>query len=45
MFCKHLAKKGIAVIEDEPLPGANRFYVHDLFGNRLEIVEWIDEQG
>ncbi|GGJ70501.1 VOC family protein [Virgibacillus salexigens] len=30
----------INVIEDQLLPGANRFYVVDPFGNRLEFLEW-----
>ncbi|ACJ34027.1 glyoxalase [Anoxybacillus gonensis] len=37
----HLIEKGIAVKEDEPLEGANRFYANDPFGNRLEFLEWI----
>lgn len=32
---------GIAVADDELLPGARRFYVEDPFGNRLEFLEWI----
>lgn len=40
---KHLSEKGIKVIDAEPLPGANRFYIHDLFGNRLEFLEWIHD--
>ncbi|MCY0889115.1 MAG: VOC family protein [Alicyclobacillaceae bacterium] len=31
---------GISVTEDELLPGAERFYVDDPFGNRLEFLEW-----
>ena len=29
----------VAIVEDEPLPGATRFYVADPFGNRLEFLE------
>jgi len=29
----------IELIEDDALPGLDRFYVHDPFGNRLEFVE------
>src|SRR5262245_26006970 len=32
-------KAGIAVISDEPLAGYNRIYVHDPFGNRIELME------
>jgi catechol 2,3-dioxygenase-like lactoylglutathione lyase family enzyme len=35
-----LAKHGIPVRDDELLPGADRFYVEDPFGNRLEFLEW-----
>lgn len=38
---KRLQENNIEVIEDEPLQGANRFYIHDPFGNRLEFLEWI----
>jgi catechol 2,3-dioxygenase-like lactoylglutathione lyase family enzyme len=30
---------GCAVTEDEPLPGNQRFYVKDPFGNRIELME------
>jgi catechol 2,3-dioxygenase-like lactoylglutathione lyase family enzyme len=36
-----LLAKGVFVIEDELLPGANRFYLDDPFGNRLEFLEWL----
>ncbi|MGD6887900.1 glyoxalase, partial [Staphylococcus shinii] len=26
---------------DDNLPGANRIYVSDPFGNRLEFLEWV----
>ncbi|KRW92214.1 glyoxalase [Alicyclobacillus tengchongensis] len=39
---ERLVKHGVQVKEDEPLEGANRFYVDDPFGNRLEFLEWID---
>jgi catechol 2,3-dioxygenase-like lactoylglutathione lyase family enzyme len=29
---------GFATIDDEPLPGYERFYVHDPFGNRIECL-------
>jgi len=29
----------IEVVEDDGLPGVDRFYIHDPFGNRLEFVE------
>lgn len=30
---------GVPVVEDEPLPGFDRVYVSDPFGNRLELLE------
>lgn len=35
----HLIQNGVTVIDDEPLAGADRFYVQDPFGNRLEFLE------
>ncbi|WP_409276006.1 VOC family protein [Neobacillus sp. SCS-31] len=37
----HLKENGVDVIEDDNLPGANRFYAADPFGNRLEFLEWV----
>ncbi|MEH7236794.1 VOC family protein [Bacillus sp. JJ1562] len=37
---KHLQNNNVNVIDDHNLPGANRFYAHDPFGNRLEFLEW-----
>lgn len=37
----HLEQAGIPVLTDEPLEGYNRIYVHDPFGNRLELLESI----
>jgi len=34
-----LAARGIAVIDDETIPGTPRFYAEDPWGNRLEFVE------
>ncbi len=30
---------GFATVDDEPLPGYDRFYVTDPFGNRIECLE------
>lgn len=35
----HLAAKNVQVKDDEPLEGADRFYLNDPFGNRLEFLE------
>ncbi len=33
-----LAAAGIVIVKDEPLPGFDRFYVSDPFGNRVECL-------
>ncbi|MFS0821877.1 glyoxalase [Bacillus sp. 1P02SD] len=37
---QHLQQNNVNTIDDNNLPGANRFYAHDPFGNRLEFLEW-----
>ncbi|WHY56049.1 VOC family protein [Peribacillus simplex] len=39
---KHLVTNGIDVMDDDKLPGAKRFYISDPFGNRMELLEWIN---
>ncbi|KKD40998.1 VOC family protein [Bacillus sp. FSL L8-0167] len=39
-----LLKYHIRISEDEPLEGANRFYVEDPFGNRIEFLERRDKK-
>jgi catechol 2,3-dioxygenase-like lactoylglutathione lyase family enzyme len=39
---RRLGDAGIDVVEDEPLPGYDRIYVADPFGNRLELLEPTD---
>ena len=36
---ERLRAAGIAIVEDEPLAGYLRVFVHDPFGNRLELME------
>src|SRR4051812_40128802 len=36
---ERLTQAGIATRDDEPLPGYDRFYADDPFGNRLEFLE------
>lgn len=33
-----LAAKGVDIVDDEALPGFDRFYVADPFGNRIELL-------
>ena len=37
-----LGEAGVAVVDDQPLPGFNRFYADDPFGNRLELLSPLD---
>ena len=37
-----LGEAGLEVTEDEPLPGYDRVYVADPFGNRIELLEPLD---
>ena len=34
-----LREAGVEMVEDEPLPGYDRVYVADPFGNRIELLE------
>jgi catechol 2,3-dioxygenase-like lactoylglutathione lyase family enzyme len=34
-----LRAAGVRVVDDEPLPGHDRVYVDDPFGNRIELLE------
>jgi hypothetical protein len=36
---QRFAEAGVEVIADELLPGYDRIYVNDPFGNRLELLE------
>jgi catechol 2,3-dioxygenase-like lactoylglutathione lyase family enzyme len=38
-FRRTLASRGIAVVDDDTIPGTRRFYAEDPWGNRLEFVE------
>jgi glyoxylase I family protein len=33
-------RHGIPIDETTPIPGADRFFVHDPDGNRIEIIQW-----
>lgn len=37
----HLTKSNVHFTADTDLPGANRIYIHDPFGNRIELLEWM----
>lgn len=40
VFKQYLLTQGVSYSEDENLPGADRIYVYDPFGNRIEFLEW-----
>src|SRR5262245_10599372 len=36
----HFRQAGVATEETTPIPGADRFFVYDPDGNRIEIIQW-----
>ncbi|GIW80304.1 MAG: glyoxalase [Gemmatales bacterium] len=38
---RHFAKHGVPIQETTPIHGADRFFVHDPDGNRIEIIQWL----
>jgi catechol 2,3-dioxygenase-like lactoylglutathione lyase family enzyme len=39
---RRLDEAGVEVVDDEPLPGYDRVYVADPFGNRVELLQPTD---
>ena len=37
---EELTRQGIPLRETTPIPGAERFFVNDPDGNRIELIEW-----
>jgi len=37
----HCRAHGIATQETTPIPGADRFFISDPDGNRIEIIQWL----
>jgi catechol 2,3-dioxygenase-like lactoylglutathione lyase family enzyme len=37
----HFAAHGIPMRETTPIPGADRFFISDPDGNRIEIIQWL----
>jgi catechol 2,3-dioxygenase-like lactoylglutathione lyase family enzyme len=37
----HFGALGIATQETTPIPGADRFFIQDPDGNRIEIIQWL----
>jgi catechol 2,3-dioxygenase-like lactoylglutathione lyase family enzyme len=41
----HFAGRGVPTQETTPIPGADRFFIHDPDGNRIEIIQWREPYG
>ena len=37
---EHVRSQGMTIAETVKIPGADRFFVRDPFGNRIEVIEW-----
>lgn len=40
---ERLSRAGVALVDDEPIEGYTRVFVHDPFGNRVELLEPTDQ--
>jgi catechol 2,3-dioxygenase-like lactoylglutathione lyase family enzyme len=38
---EHFRRHGIPIHETGPIPGADRFFVSDPDGNRIEVLQWL----
>jgi catechol 2,3-dioxygenase-like lactoylglutathione lyase family enzyme len=38
---RYFEQQGIAIQEGTPIPGADRFFISDPDGNRIEIIQWL----
>jgi catechol 2,3-dioxygenase-like lactoylglutathione lyase family enzyme len=37
----YFRERGVPIDETTPIPGADRFFIHDPDGNRIEIIQWL----
>ena len=37
----YFQSRGVAIQETTPIPGADRFFIFDPDGNRIEIIQWL----
>jgi catechol 2,3-dioxygenase-like lactoylglutathione lyase family enzyme len=44
-IARRCAESGVTPIRDEPLPGYDRVYVSDPFGNRIELLQRAEPDG
>ena len=38
---KYFQTNGVATEETTPIPGADRFFIRDPDGNRIEVIQWL----
>jgi glyoxylase I family protein len=38
----YMRERGIPMDETTPIPGCDRFFIHDPDGNRIEIIQWLE---
>ena|SRR5438128_7644753 len=38
---RYFREQGLAIQETTLIPGADRFFIHDPDGNRIEIIQWL----
>ena len=41
----YFVARGVPVQETTPIPGADRFFIADPDGNRIEIIQWLQPYG
>jgi catechol 2,3-dioxygenase-like lactoylglutathione lyase family enzyme len=42
---RHFAEHRVPIEETTPIPGADRFFLLDPDGNRIEIIQWLEPYG
>jgi catechol 2,3-dioxygenase-like lactoylglutathione lyase family enzyme len=38
---RYFQESGVRTEETTPIPGADRFFIHDPDGNRIELIQWL----
>ena len=38
----YFRERGVPIDETTPIPGADRFFIHDPDGNRIEVIRWLE---
>ena len=41
----YFRERGVPTQETTLIPGADRFFIHDPDGNRIEIIQWLEPYG